>query len=67
MGAELAFEWSGNVEEAKALLDAAGVKSALIDESCSRTLQIADPDGVKEIWINEKQTDLYGYTLGELD
>ncbi|MDO5738981.1 MAG: hypothetical protein Q4P07_02415 [Ornithinimicrobium sp.] len=67
VGAELAFEWAGNVEEAKALLDAAGVQSALIDEGHSRTLQIADPDGVKEIWINEKQTDLYGYTLGELD
>ena len=47
-------------------LDAAGIESALIDETYSRTLQVADPDGVKEIWINERQTDLYGYTLAEL-
>lgn len=66
VGAELAFEWAGNVEEAQALLDAAGIESALIDETYSRTLQVADPDGVKEIWINERQTDLYGYTLAEL-
>ncbi|MGO0575907.1 hypothetical protein [Ornithinimicrobium panacihumi] len=67
VGAELAFEWAGNVEEAKALLDAAGIGSALIDETYSRTLQIVDPDGVKEIWINERQSDLYGYTLAEMD
>lgn len=67
VGTELAFEWAGNVEDAKELLDAAGVESQLIDESYSRTLQIADPDGRKEIWVNEKMTDLYGYTLAEMD
>lgn len=63
VGTELAFEWTGDVETAKTLLDAAGLESRLIDETYSRTLQIADPDGVKEIWINARQTDLYGYTL----
>lgn len=61
-GTELAFEWAGDVEEAKALLDAAGIDSVLIDETYSRTLQVADPDGGKRVWINERQTDLYGYT-----
>lgn len=67
VGAELGFEWAGNVEDAKELLDAAGITSRLIDESYSRTLQIEDPDGRKEIWVNEKMTDLYGYTLAEMD
>lgn len=60
-GAELAFEWAGDVEDAKALLDEAGVESVLIDESYGRTLQVADPDGGPAVWINEQQTDLYGY------
>lgn len=61
-GTELAFEWDGDVEDAQRLLEAAGVECVLIDETYSRTLQITDPDGRKEIWVNERQTDLYGYT-----
>ncbi|WP_151526339.1 hypothetical protein [Serinicoccus kebangsaanensis] len=61
-GVELAFEWDGDVEEALDLLTDAGVQAVLIDETYSRTVQVADPDGGKEIWINERQTDLYGYT-----
>ncbi|OLT16683.1 hypothetical protein BJF80_04900 [Serinicoccus sp. CUA-874] len=59
---ELAFEWDGDVEEALALLTEAGIEAVLIDETYSRTVQIADPDGRKEIWVNERMTDLYGYT-----
>lgn len=58
---ELAFEWDGDVEEALALLTAAGIDADLIDETYARTLQVADPDGIKTIWINERQTDFYGY------
>lgn len=61
-GTELAFEWDGDVEDALALLTDAGIDAALIDETYSRTVQIADPDGLKEIWVNERQTDLYGYS-----
>ncbi|QFG69833.1 hypothetical protein [Ornithinimicrobium pratense] len=61
-GTELSFEWAGVVEDAQALLTAAGIDCLLIDETYSRTLQVADPDGGKRIWINERQTDLYGYT-----
>ena len=59
---ELAFEWDADVEEALALLTEAGVRAALIDETYSRTVQVADPDGIKEVWINERQSDHYGYT-----
>ncbi|WP_181009842.1 hypothetical protein [Ornithinimicrobium sufpigmenti] len=61
-GTELSFEWDGDVEEAQQLLTAEGIDCLLIDETYSRTLQVADPDGGKRIWINERQTDLYGYT-----
>lgn len=60
-GVELSFEWDGDVEEAQQLLEAVGIDCLLIDETYSRTLQIADPDGGKRVWINERQTDLYGY------
>lgn len=62
-GVELGFWWDGDVEDALRLLTDAGVEAVLIDETYSRTVQLADPDGGKEIWINERQTDLYGYTL----
>lgn len=59
---ELAFWWDGDVEEALTLLTGAGIEAVLIDETYSRTVQFADPDGGTAIWINERQTDLYGYT-----
>jgi hypothetical protein len=62
-GTELAFEWDGDVEEVVGLLAEAGVRSTLIDESYSRTVQVEDPDGGKRVWVNERQTDLYGYRL----
>lgn len=61
-GTELGFEWDGDVERARQLLEAEGIDCVLIDETYSRTLQVADPDGGKRVWINERQTDLYGYT-----
>lgn len=42
-------------------LRAAGANPRIIDESYGRTLQFDDPDGGDAIWINETQTDLYGY------
>lgn len=62
---ELAFWWDGDVEDALALLTGAGIDAVLIDETYSRTVQLADPDGGPAIWINERQTDLYGYTRAE--
>lgn len=58
---DLGFEWDGPLEEAKALLDGIGLESALIDETYGRSLRFKDPDG-GEIWINERQRDLYGYS-----
>lgn len=59
---ELAYWFSGDLEELATALEAAGVEAALIDESYSRTLQIADPDVPgATIWVNEQQHDLYGY------
>ncbi|SOC56643.1 hypothetical protein [Ornithinimicrobium cerasi] len=62
VGTELAFEWDGDVEDALRLLTSAGIPATLIDETYSRTLHVADPDGGKAVWVNERQTDLYGYT-----
>lgn len=63
VGAELAFEWDGDAEEVQATLEAAGIESVLIDETYARTVQITDPDGGEPVWVNERQTDLYGYAL----
>lgn len=60
-GVELSFEWDGDVEDALALLREAGAEALLLDETYGRTVRFADPDGGAEIWINERQTDLYGY------
>ncbi len=60
---ELAFEYDGDVEELVPVLQAAGVAAMLIDETYSRTLQLADPDrDGSAIWINQRQADLYGYS-----
>lgn len=59
---ELAFEYDGDVEELVPVLQAAGVAAILIDETYSRTLQVANPDRQgSTIWINQRQADLYGY------
>ncbi|GAB3536561.1 hypothetical protein GCM10027403_17650 [Arthrobacter tecti] len=59
-GAELAFEFAGNVEVIQQRLRSGGVPATLIDESYGRSLRLPNPDG-GEIWVNEWQEDLYGY------
>ncbi len=48
-------------------LTEAGFRVTLIDESYGRTLRVENPDDPAieaEIWINQTQTDLYGYREG---
>ena len=48
-------------------LRAASIRATLIDETFGRTLRVEHPDDpstAAEIWINEPQTDLYGYRQG---
>lgn len=60
--AELAFEYSGDVETLLPRLREVGTEALLIDETYGRTLQVPDPDlPGRTIWINEAQRDLYGY------
>lgn len=61
--AVLAFEYDGNVEELSPALTHGGVDAVLIDETYARSLRVPDPEHGERIWINEKQTDLYGFTL----
>lgn len=58
---ELAFSYDGDVEALLPALTAAGIGATLIDETYARTLRLPDPDRDAEIWINERQSDLYGY------
>lgn len=60
LGAVIGFE-AKNLDELMAPLEMAGANPRIIDESYGRTLQFDDPDGGAAIWINETQTDLYGY------
>ena len=60
----MAFETT-DVEALKEPLEQAGFRVALVDEAYGRTLRVEHPDDPRqeaELWINETQTDTYGYT-----
>lgn len=59
--AQLALEHDGDLAALLERLRSAGVDAIRIDEAYGATVQIADPDGGERIWINELQTDDYGY------
>lgn len=60
-GQELSFEYRGDVETLQQQLKESGIPATLIDENYGRSLRLPHPeDG--EIWVNEWQQDLYGYT-----
>ncbi|MFT3970552.1 MAG: hypothetical protein QM695_09790 [Micropruina sp.] len=59
--AELSFEYDGEVDALAERLEAAGIGCNVVDESYGRTLLVDRPGGGEPIWVNERQTDLYGY------
>lgn len=63
-GTVLSFEYDGDVTDLVEPLAQAGANPRLMDENYGRTVRFDDPDGGEEIWINERQTDLYGYRQG---
>lgn len=64
VGVELGFEFAGDVESLIPAVQQTGATATLIDESHNRTLRITDPDlPGRELWVNEEQTDLYGYRV----
>lgn len=59
----MAFE-ATDVEALERPLTDAGFRVTLVDEAYGRTLRVEHPDDPRqeaEIWINETQTDFYGY------
>lgn len=60
----LGFEYAHQFEPLVRPLTEAGVDPQIIDESYGRSLQVLDPDGDERLWINERQSDLYGYSYG---
>lgn len=60
----LSFEWDGDVDRLSEVLKSRGFVSRVIDEAYGRSLRIDDPDGGVELWVNERQSDLYGYREG---
>lgn len=58
---ELSFEYDGDVTVLEQRLARSGFASTLIDENYGRSLRLPNPHG-GEIWINERQRDLYGFT-----
>lgn len=58
---QVSFVYDGDVEALHERLQAAGINSAVVDESYGRTLLVDRPGGGEPIWVNERQTDLYGY------
>lgn len=59
--AELSFEYDGDIETLRTRLADAGLGAELVDESYGRTLLVERPGGGEPLWVNERQTDLYGY------
>lgn len=60
----LSFEYHGDLASYAAGLREAGFETEIVDEAYGRTLLVAHPDG-DQLWINERQSDLYGYTRNE--
>lgn len=58
---ELSFEHP-NLDALASLLESAGFKSVIVDEAYGRSLHVKVGD--EQAWVNETQTDLYGYTAG---
>lgn len=64
--AEVAFEHP-DLDRLAARCAAAGLTADLVDESYGRSLRLARPDADEagrpgdQVWVNETQTDLYGY------
>ena len=59
--AELSFEYDGDVDVLHRRLADAGLTASLVDESYGRTLLVDRPGSGEPLWVNERQTDLYGY------
>ncbi len=57
---ELSLEYAGKLEVLATAVSAAGLTGHLVDEAYGRTLLVDHPDG-GQLWINERQQDLYGY------
>ena len=56
-----------NLDQLARKLHEAGIRTTPIDETFGRTLRVEHPDDPStgaEIWVNEPQTDLYGYREG---
>lgn len=59
---ELSFEYSGDLAELARALSEKGFVAEVIDERYGRTLHVPDPDHEgATIWVNERQSDFYGY------
>lgn len=59
--AQLSFEYAGDVTVLQQRLERSGVGTSLVDESYGRTLLVDRPVGGEPLWVNERQTDRYGY------
>lgn len=59
--AELSFEYDGDLDALAERLGTDGVRCRVIDESYGRALLVDRPGAGEPIWVNERQTDLYGY------
>lgn len=66
VGAGLAFELEGDVEDLRRALTAAGVAVELAEEGSTRVLRVADPDGGVPLPVAERVPDLYSYALSEM-
>ena len=64
VGTLLSFEYDGDIDALADMVRAKGLEVRVIDETFGRTLRLDHPDGAEEIWVNERQIDLYGYHQG---
>lgn len=64
-GVGLSFEYDGELEVLQRRLAGSDIDAKIIDENFGRSLRLPNPDGRDEIWVNQKQSDLHGYTRAE--
>lgn len=65
VGTVLSFECQDDIAALHQRLLDADVDAALVDETYARVLRLPNPDGGEDIWVNEAQQDMYGFSRVE--
>ncbi|MBB5787673.1 hypothetical protein [Jiangella mangrovi] len=60
-GVQLSFEYDGDVRALAERLVRHGLGATVVDENYGLTVRLPDPDGGRDIYVNQTQSDLHGF------